>query len=235
MPAFISISEVRKEYRIGQQLVRALVGINAEIQQGEFVALMGPSGSGKSTLLNILGGLDHPSSGEVSVADEVITSLSRKALCNYRRRRLGFIFQKFNLLNTQTALENVAFPLIFAGVSKNQRKDKAIKALEAVGLADRLDHKPGELSGGQQQRVAIARALVGDPPLILADEPTGNLDTTSGAGIMRLLAELNAQGRTIIVVTHDPRLKNYVSRTIHLLDGSLVTEAEYIAAESQLQ
>lgn len=235
MAAFIQIQDLRKEYQIGLQQVTALAGIKAEIQQGEFVALMGPSGSGKSTLLNVLGGLDHPSSGQVVVADQVITELDRTALCTYRRKRLGFIFQKFNLLNTQTALENVAFPLIFAGVRKAEREAKAKDALQAVGLGDRLHHRPGELSGGQQQRVAIARALVGDPPIILADEPTGNLDTTSGAGIMRLLAELNSAGRTIIVVTHDPRLKNYVSRTIHLLDGHLVSEADYLAAESQLQ
>jgi putative ABC transport system ATP-binding protein len=227
---FIQIKDVRKEYVVGQQQVRALAGVSLGIDTGEFVALMGPSGSGKSTLLNILGGLDRPTKGQVIVGKDDLTQLKPKPLCRYRQQQLGFIFQKFNLLSTQTALENVEFPLVFAGVRPAQRKARAAKALESVGLGDRLDHRPGQLSGGQQQRVAVARALVSDPALILADEPTGNLDTVSGSSIMQLLADLNRAGRTIIVVTHDPRMKRYATRTIHMLDGVIVTEAEYESA-----
>ena len=219
----IHVEGAHKEYRLGQQHVRALAGVSLAIASGEFVALMGPSGSGKSTLLNILGGLDRPTDGSVVVNGEDITKLSPTALCRYRQRQLGFVFQKFNLINTQTALENVEFPLVFAGVRPKDRRDRAATALHAVGLGDRLHHRPGELSGGQQQRVAIARALVGDPPLILADEPTGNLDSTSGDSIMQLLAELNRAGRTIVVVTHEPRMQRFASRTVHLLDGQVVT------------
>jgi putative ABC transport system ATP-binding protein len=227
---FIQIKDVRKEYVVGQQQVRALAGVSLGIDTGEFVALMGPSGSGKSTLLNILGGLDRPTHGQVMVGEHSLTQLKPKPLCRYRQQQLGFIFQKFNLLSTQTALENVEFPLVFAGVRPAQRKARAAEALKSVGLGDRLDHRPGQLSGGQQQRVAVARALVSDPALILADEPTGNLDTASGSSIMQLLADLNRAGRTIIVVTHDPRMKRYATRTIHMLDGLIVTEAEYESA-----
>ncbi len=227
---FIQIEDARKEYVMGQQHVRALAGVSINVERGEFVALMGPSGSGKSTLLNILGGLDRPTHGTVLVGDQELTKLPPKALCRYRQQQLGFIFQKFNLLGTQTALENVEFPLVFAGVSIKERRLRATRAIELVGLGDRLDHRPGQLSGGQQQRVAVARALVSNPSLILADEPTGNLDTASGSSIMQLLADLNREGRTIIVVTHDPRMKRYASRTIHMLDGRLVTEAEYETA-----
>jgi putative ABC transport system ATP-binding protein len=224
---FIHIKDVRKEYVVGQQQVRALAGVSMDIEKGEFVALMGPSGSGKSTLLNILGGLDRPTHGRVTVGDNILTEMKPKPLCRYRQQQLGFIFQKFNLISAQTALENVEFPLVFAGVKPGVRRTRATQALQAVGLSDRLDHRPSQLSGGQQQRVAVARALVSDPALILADEPTGNLDTASGASIMQLLAELNRAGRTIVVVTHDPRMKRYATRTIHMLDGAIVTEAEY--------
>jgi len=224
MTAFIRIERVGKDYHLGDQHVQALAGIDLSIQSGKFVALMGPSGSGKSTLLNVLGGLDRPTSGKVFVADEEITALTPKALCFYRRRQIGFIFQKFNLLGTQTALENVEFPLMFAGVHEKERRIRATKALEAVGLGDRLGHRPGELSGGQQQRAAVARALVGDPPLLLADEPTGNLDTASGHSLMELFADLNRAGRTIIVVTHDPRMTQFASRTVQLRDGRIVQE-----------
>jgi putative ABC transport system ATP-binding protein len=224
--SLIQIEEAHKEYRLGQQHVCALAGVSLTIESGEFIALMGPSGSGKSTLLNILGGLDRPTRGRVVVNGEDIASLSPTAVCRYRQRQIGFVFQKFNLINAQTALENVEFSLVFAGVRPAERRNRAATALLAVGLGDRIGHRPGELSGGQQQRAAIARALVGDPPLILADEPTGNLDSASGDGIMHLLAELNRAGRTIVVVTHEQRMKRFASRTVNLLDGRVITSGQ---------
>jgi ABC-type lipoprotein export system ATPase subunit len=223
-PAFIRIDAVHKDYVIGGQHVRALDGTSLAVFAGAFVALVGPSGSGKSTLLHILGGLDRPTAGTVTVGGEEITALTPKALCKYRQRQLGFVFQKFNLLGTHTARENVEFPLLFAGVPEPERRARALRALEAVGLGDRLDHRPGELSGGQQQRVAIARAVITDAPIILADEPTGNLDSESGNSIMQLLSDLHHLGRTVIVVTHDPRMTRFATQTVRMLDGHIVDE-----------
>jgi putative ABC transport system ATP-binding protein len=223
-PAFIRIQAVHKEYVIGDQHVRALDGTSLAIDAGSFVALVGPSGSGKSTLLHIVGGLDRPTAGTVTVGEQDITALNPRSLCKYRQRQLGFVFQKFNLLGTHTARENVEFPLLFAGVPEALRHSRAVRALEAVGLGDRLGHRPGELSGGQQQRVAIARAIVTDAPILLADEPTGNLDTESGNSIMQLLSDLHHTGRTVIVVTHDPRMTRFATRTVRMLDGRIVDE-----------
>jgi putative ABC transport system ATP-binding protein len=193
---------------------------------------MGPSGSGKSTLLYLVGGLDRPSSGAIRVNGQAVESLDENALAIYRRRTIGFIFQSFNLIPTLSALDNVAFPMRFAGVPRRKRQIRAYELLQRVGLADRVHHKPTELSGGQQQRVAVARALVNDPQLILADEPTGNLDTSSGNSIMQLLSELHGQGRTVLVVTHDPRMSAYATNTVYMLDGRIVTDEAYQQATS---
>jgi putative ABC transport system ATP-binding protein len=229
-PDFIKISELRKEFVMGHVVVRALAGIDLHIAANTLTVVMGPSGSGKSTLLYLLGGLDRPTAGRISVRGQAIESLDENALAVYRRRTVGFIFQSFNLIPSMTALENVAFPMRFARVSRRERFRRALELLKKVGLEDRALHRPTELSGGQQQRVAVARALVNDPQLILADEPTGNLDTASGLGIMQLLAELHRGGRTVLVVTHDPRMIHFATHTLHLLDGRLVDEQEYNAA-----
>lgn len=223
----ISLSALRKTYTLGLTKVNALAGVDLVIAPQTFTTVMGPSGSGKSTLLYLIGGLDRPSSGSIQVNGQSIESLDENALAIYRRRTIGFIFQSFNLIPSLTALENVAFPMRFAGVSRRKRQIKAYELLQRVGLADRIHHKPTELSGGQQQRVAIARALVNDPQLILADEPTGNLDTSSGSSIMQLLSELHSQGRTVLVVSHDPRMAAYSTQTVYMLDGRIVTDAEY--------
>ena len=226
---FIRITGLKKQFLMGRETVHALAGVDLEIERNSFTVIMGPSGSGKSTLLYIIGGLDRPTSGKVEVGGQSIDSLDENALAVYRRRTVGFMFQSFNLLPSMTALENVAFPMRFAGVSNDQRRKRALDLLTQVGLANRAYHKPTELSGGQQQRVAIARALVNNPQLIVGDEPTGNLDTHSGVSIMQTLAELHRAGRTIVVVTHDPRMARFATHTIRLLDGSIVTEEEYNA------
>jgi len=223
----ITVRDLRKSYQMGRALVHALNNVDLDIAPGTFTAVMGPSGSGKSTLLYVLGGLDRPSQGTILVNQQPVETLDENALALYRRRTIGFIFQSFNLITTLTALENVAFPMRFARIPRRQRQLRAFELLQRVGLADRVHHKPTELSGGQQQRVAIARALVNDPQLILADEPTGNLDTSSGNSIMQLLAELHGQGRTVLVVTHDPRMSAYTTHTVHMLDGRIVSEADY--------
>ena len=223
----IIVRDLRKSYQMGRALVHALNNVDLDIAPGTFTAVMGPSGSGKSTLLYLLGGLDRPSQGTILVNQQPVETLDENALALYRRRTIGFIFQSFNLITTLTALENVAFPMRFARIPRRQRQLRAFELLQRVGLADRVHHKPTELSGGQQQRVAIARALVNDPQLILADEPTGNLDTSSGNSIMQLLAELHGQGRTVLVVTHDPRMSAYTTHTVHMLDGRIVSEADY--------
>jgi putative ABC transport system ATP-binding protein len=223
----ITVRDLRKSYQMGRALVHALNNVDLDIAPGTFTAVMGPSGSGKSTLLYLLGGLDRPSQGTILVNQQPVETLDENALALYRRRTIGFIFQSFNLIPTLTALENVAFPMRFARIPRRQRQLRAFELLQRVGLADRVHHKPTELSGGQQQRVAIARALVNDPQLILADEPTGNLDTSSGNSIMQLLAELHGQGRTVLVVTHDPRMSAYTTHTVHMLDGRIVSEADY--------
>jgi putative ABC transport system ATP-binding protein len=223
----ITVRDLRKSYQMGRALVHALNNVDLDIAPGTFTAVMGPSGSGKSTLLYLLGGLDRPSQGTILVNQQPVETLDENALALYRRRTIGFIFQSFNLIPTLAALENVAFPMRFARIPRRQRQLRAFELLQRVGLADRVHHKPTELSGGQQQRVAIARALVNDPQLILADEPTGNLDTSSGNSIMQLLAELHGQGRTVLVVTHDPRMSAYTTHTVHMLDGRIVSEADY--------
>ncbi len=228
--SFVTITNLRKTYQMGRQKVHALDGVHLNLEENTFHAVMGPSGSGKSTLLYLLGGLDRPTEGQIIVNGQAISAMDENELARYRQRTIGFIFQSFNLIPTLSALENVAFPMRFARVPRRQRAMRAYELLARVGLADRIHHKPTELSGGQQQRVAIARALVNDPQLILADEPTGNLDTASGASIMQLLAELHQNGRTVLVVTHDPRMTAYATHTLHMLDGRIVSNEEYAAA-----
>ena len=215
---------------MGGTIVRALDGLDLDIDAHTFTVVMGPSGSGKSTLLYLLGGLDRATSGEISVDGARLDEMDENALALFRRRTMGFVFQSFNLIPSMTALENVAFPMQFAGVTSVQRQQQARTLLGQVRLEDRADHRPTELSGGQQQRVAIARALVNNPSLILADEPTGNLDTSSGAAVMQLLSDLHNAGRTVLVVTHDPRMTRFATHKIFLLDGREVSEAEYQSA-----
>jgi len=218
----IRIQDLRRDFQMGQETVHALDGVSLTVGEGEFLGVMGPSGSGKSTLLYLLGGLDRPTSGYVRVRDQDITALDENELAAYRRREVGFVFQSFNLISTMTALQNVEFPMLFARVPLAQRRERACHVLEAVGLAGRMGHKPTELSGGEQQRVAMARAMANDPVIILADEPTGNLDSRTGAEVMAVLARLNQeQGRTIVVVSHDPAVVDFAGRCIHLLDGRI--------------
>jgi putative ABC transport system ATP-binding protein len=228
--AIVKISQIYKEFNMGQTLVRALSGIDLVLQSNSFTVLMGPSGSGKSTLLYLLGGLDRSTKGNIEVNGVCLDDLDENALAIYRRKTVGFIFQSFNLIPTMTALQNVAFPMRFGHTTKHQRNQRAVEVLKQVGLEDRITHRPTELSGGQQQRVAIARALVNDPQLILADEPTGNLDSTSGGLIMKLLSELHQTGHSVLVVTHDIRMKQFATHHYYLLDGKIVTEDEYNAA-----
>jgi putative ABC transport system ATP-binding protein len=232
--SFIAITNLRKTYQMGREKVHALDGVDLTVEPNSFVTVMGPSGSGKSTLLYLIGGLDRPTSGQIVVNDQAIQTIDENALARYRRRTIGFVFQSFNLIPTLSALDNVAFPMRFARTPRRQRQAQAYELLQKVGLGDRLHHRPTELSGGQQQRVAIARALVNDPELILADEPTGNLDSSSGSSIMELLSDLNQNGRTVLVVTHDPRMAAYATRTVYMLDGRIVTDAEYQAATTVL-
>lgn len=215
----ISLRDVEKTYQLGETTVRALRGSNVKIKDGEFVAVMGPSGSGKSTLMNMIGALDVPTEGNVSIGDKEISGMTEDDLALLRREKVGFVFQEFNLINSMNAMQNVALPMIFMGVPKRDRMERASELLERVGLGDRKDFRPSELSGGQRQRVSIARALANDPEIILADEPTGNLDTDTGASIMELLTELNDQRKTIIMVTHDPNDAEYADRVIEIIDG----------------
>jgi putative ABC transport system ATP-binding protein len=219
--AVISIRDMTKVYLMGEHEVRALNGVSLDIHKGEFVAIMGPSGSGKSTMMNMLGALDTPTDGRYFLAGTDVSKLNDDQLADIRNQEIGFVFQNFNLLSRTTAIQQVELPLIYAG--KNQRRQRAREALELVGLGDRLDHKPSELSGGQQQRVAIARALVNEPAIILADEPTGNLDSKSGTEIMQIFQKLNRdKGITIIFVTHDPWIARHTRRVIRLADGLIV-------------
>ena len=216
----IRVQDLHRDFHMGQEIVHALDGVSLTVEAGEFLGVMGPSGSGKSTLLYLMGGLDRPSTGHIWVRDQDITTLDENGLAAYRRREVGFVFQTFNLISTMAALENVEFPMLFARIPPAQRRERARHLLELIGLADRMGHKPTELSGGEQQRVAIARAMVNDPSIVLADEPTGNLDSHTGAEVMAVLSRLNQeQGRTIIVVSHDPTITDFTSRCIHLLDG----------------
>jgi len=228
---FIRVKGLTKHYQMGGTTVRALDGLDLDIEAHTFTVVMGPSGSGKSTLLYLLGGLDRATSGGISVDGKELGEMDENALALFRRRTMGFVFQSFNLIPSMNALENVAFPMQFAGITAAQRNEQARSLLKQVGLDNRADHRPTELSGGQQQRVAIARALVNNPSLILADEPTGNLDTSSGAAVMQLLSDLHRSGRTVLVVTHDPRMTRFATHKIFLLDGRAVSEAEYQSAE----
>ncbi|MBI3160770.1 MAG: ABC transporter ATP-binding protein [Chloroflexi bacterium] len=218
----VQTAALAKRFQMGENVVTALQGVDLAVPENAFCQILGPSGSGKSTLLHLLGGLDRPSQGSIQVDGEPIDRMDENGLARFRRQKVGFIFQSYNLITSMTALENVSFPMQFAGIPKRQRKARAQELLERVGMADRADHKPGELSGGQQQRVAVARALVNTPRLILADEPTGNLDTASGENIMELLAELQRDGATVVMVTHDTRLTKFSTHQVHLLDGRIV-------------
>ena len=227
--AFIKARGLTKIFDLGDTRVTALAGVELDIAPGSFTVIMGPSGSGKSTLLYMIGGLDWPTSGSIQVDGEEIAAMDENALADFRQRKVGFIFQSFNLLSSMTAEENVAFPLRFAGIASKERRDRSLQALEKVGLQDRVGHRPTELSGGQQQRVAIARSLINDPPLILADEPTGNLDSSSGFSIMELLFSLHQSGKTLVVVTHDQRMCQYATNVVYILDGNIVSEADFLA------
>lgn len=215
----IRLRSIEKTYQVGPTLVRALRCIDLEIQRGEFVSIMGKSGSGKSTLLNIIGCLDTPNAGEYELAGADVAAMSDHELSAVRSRSIGFIFQNFNLIQRSTARVNVEKPLVYQGLGRAERQKRSIRMLEKVALSDRADHFPTQLSGGQQQRVAIARALVTNPDILIADEPTGNLDTATGVGILALLHQLNAEGRTILMVTHDPELARQAHRTVVIVDG----------------
>jgi len=221
----IQLQQLSRSYRMGRETIKALDTVSLVIESGAFVSILGVSGSGKSTLLHLIGGLDRPSSGQVIVDDQDLRKLSDKELAQYRNRQVGFVFQQFNLMPTLTALENVALPLMLAGVSSGERSRRALSALKAVGLGDRIAHRPSELSGGEQQRVAIARAIVNEPRIVLADEPTGNLDSTTGHGIVELLSDLNAsQGVSIIVATHDPVIAGHARQRVRLSDGRVIED-----------
>jgi putative ABC transport system ATP-binding protein len=220
----LALTDVRKTYRTGSIEVEALRGITLNIATGEYVAIMGPSGSGKSTLMHILGCLDVPTSGEYELAGEDVSDMDEAELAQVRNRQIGFVFQQFNLLPSLTAWRNVELPLTYAGLGPAERKQRAMAALDRVGLGDRVEHRPGELSGGQQQRVAVARALVTDPALILADEPTGNLDTAASDDVLGLFAELHDAGRTVVLITHEADIAQTAQRVVHIRDGLLQAE-----------
>jgi putative ABC transport system ATP-binding protein len=217
-----------KVYKMGDNVVNALNNITLHIKSHEFVAIIGPSGSGKSTLMNMIGCLDVPTSGSYALDGNEVSKMSDNELADIRNYKIGFIFQGFNLLQKLTALENVELPLIYQGVSAKERRRRSREALEIVGLSDRVHHKPNELSGGQQQRVAIARALVSRPPIILADEPTGNLDTKSGSEVMRILKELHANGNTIVLITHDNNIAMQAQRMVRIQDGEIIEDREVV-------
>jgi len=221
----IRAENLTKTYKMGEVEVHALRGVSFTIQHGEVISIMGPSGSGKSTLMNILGCLDHPTSGVYILDGEDVSDLTGDRLAAIRNRKVGFVFQSFNLLPRQSAISNVELPLRYAGINTRQRRQRALETLWAVGLSERVHHRPNELSGGQQQRVAIARALVNDPAILMADEPTGNLDSKSGKEIMELILRMNSErGTTIIIITHDPTVASRTQRVIRLMDGKLVEE-----------
>jgi len=221
MVDLISLKGIKRHYDVGGEIVRALDGVDLTIQQNEYISIMGPSGSGKSTLMNMIGCLDTPTEGVYEFEGELVHAMDDNQLASIRNRKIGFVFQTFNLLPKATALRNVEVPLIYANISRSERVEKAEKALNAVGLNDRMHHKPNELSGGQRQRVAIARALVNDPSILLADEPTGNLDSKSGVEIMKILDSLHDDGNTIILVTHEEYIAEHADRTIRLFDGKI--------------
>ncbi len=227
----IRIQDLVKVYKLGEIEVKALKNVNLHIKAAEFTSVMGPSGSGKSTLMNILGCLDRPTSGYYYLDQIQVDRMSPDELAEIRNKKIGFVFQSFNLLSRSSALKNVELPMLYAGVKPNERKERAVEALEKVGLSDRLHHKPNELSGGQRQRVAIARSLVNNPSIILADEPTGNLDSKSGIEIMDIFERLNEEGTTIILVTHEPDIASMAKRVIHFKDGEMVDDHETGKAE----
>src|SRR5688572_26821289 len=226
----IRMESIRKVYDTGKVKVEALKGIDLDVFPGEFVAIVGPSGSGKSTLMNLLGCLDTPSDGSYEIGGDNVAGVTRDELAEIRNRRVGFVFQSFNLLPHLSALENVELPMLFGGVSPKERRARANELLGKVGLGDRVDHKPTELSGGQMQRVAIARALAMNPDILLADEPTGNLDTSSGTDIMSIFNELWQSGRTLIIITHDPALARRASRVVEIRDGKITNDTRNEAA-----
>ena len=225
MSRVIDITNLTKTYIMGQTQVRALRGVDIAIDTNEYVALMGPSGSGKSTLMNLLGCLDTPTEGHYLLDGKDVSRMEDSELANIRNEKIGFVFQTFNLLPRQTTLENVALPLVYAGISKKMRSQRAAEVLDSVGLGDRLDHRPNELSGGQRQRVAIARALVNNPKIILADEPTGNLDTKTSIEIMEIFEQIQDAGNTVILVTHEPDIAEHAHRIIRLRDGEVESDA----------
>ncbi len=231
-PEIIRLEHIYKDYPLGNSTVRVLKDINLSVHPGEYVALMGPSGSGKSTLMNIIGALDVPTSGKYILNGREVEKLTDDQLAEVRNKEIGFVFQTFNLLPRLSALENVALPLIYAGVSKRERLERARRMLADVGLADRMDHKPNQLSGGQRQRVAIARALINNPSILLADEPTGNLDSQSSEDVMKLFDRLHGQGHTIILVTHEPDIAAHAKRLVRLLDGKILEDTGRPAVEA---
>jgi putative ABC transport system ATP-binding protein len=230
-PPVIRLRDVARHYQMGGVPVPALDGVSLDVEAGEFLAIVGPSGSGKSTMMNILGCLDRPTAGSYELAGTPVAALDDDGLARLRSRTIGFVFQSYNLLPRTTALDNVATPLLYQGVGRRERARRARTALERLGLGDRIDHEPTELSGGQQQRVAVARAIVTEPALILADEPTGNLDSHSGAEVLELFRELHASGRTIVLITHDAEVAAAATRRVHLLDGRIASiESQGVAA-----
>ncbi|HEU5181242.1 MAG TPA: ABC transporter ATP-binding protein [Candidatus Polarisedimenticolia bacterium] len=226
----IRLSDVHKIYGSGEDQVRALRGISLTLEQGDYVAIMGPSGSGKSTLMHILGCLDVPSEGEYELAGTPVSQMSARALARVRNQRVGFVFQSFNLLPRSSLARNVELPLLYAGVGRQERKERAVQALGKVGLAERARSLPSQLSGGQRQRVAIARALVNDPSIVLADEPTGNLDSKTGQEILELFGELHVQGHTVILVTHDPQVASRAGKIVRIVDGKVANGNGHDAA-----
>ena len=230
-PPAIDIEKVSKTYELGQIKVRALREVSMQITRGDFVAIMGSSGSGKSTLMNILGCLDLPSRGRYLIDGTDVRDMDEDDLSDLRNRKIGFVFQSFNLVPRTSALANVELPLAYAGVERRVRRERALQALTSVGMAKRIDHQPSELSGGQQQRVAVARALVTNPTMILADEPTGNLDSRSTEDVLRIFAELNAERRTVVLITHEPDVAEQAKRVIHLSDGRVVEDARNVAVD----
>jgi len=223
----ILLQEITRDFKLGGQTVHVLKGIDLDIKRGEYVALMGPSGSGKSTLMNLLGCLDTPTSGTYVLADRDVSRMGEQELAEVRNQEIGFVFQTFNLIPRQTALDNVALPLVYAGIGKEERLERAAEVLRSVGLGDRMHHQPNQLSGGQRQRVAIARALVNKPSLILADEPTGNLDSTTSDEILKLFDEIHAAGNTLVVVTHEEDVARHAKRVIRLRDGIIADSGSH--------
>lgn len=222
--SLINIKEIKRDFKLGSEVLHVLKGINLNIEKGEYVALMGPSGSGKSTLMNLLGCLDTPTSGTYILNGKDVSKLTDNELAEIRNKEIGFVFQTFNLMPRTTALDNVALPMVYAGISSNERKQRATEVLKDVGLADRMDHKPNQLSGGQRQRVAVGRALVNKPSIILADEPTGNLDSKTSIEIMNLFDEIHAKGNTVILVTHEEDIAKHCHRIIRLRDGMIESD-----------